>query len=96
VAEAFMGPTPVGLEVCHNNDDKADNRLTNLRFDTHLANMRDAVRNGLNPAAAQTHCGRGHPFDAENTRRPAKHPSRRICRACQRERYLRRRAQGAA
>lgn len=44
---AFVGPAPKGTEACHENDDKQDNRLSNLRWDTHRANGKDAIRNGL-------------------------------------------------
>lgn len=43
---AFLGPRPPGLEVCHNNGDPHDDRLDNLRYDTHLANMQDAILHG--------------------------------------------------
>lgn len=46
VAEAFLGPCPEGLEVCHNNGIKTDNRPSNLRYDTHKANGEDASRHG--------------------------------------------------
>lgn len=38
---AFVGPRPAGMEACHRNGDGADNRLINLRWDTHSANMAD-------------------------------------------------------
>lgn len=46
VMQAFFGQRPEGKEVCHNNGDKTDNRLSNLRYDTHAGNMRDAVNQG--------------------------------------------------
>ena len=45
VLEAFIGPCPEGMQCCHYNDIKDDNRLENLRWDTHKANMKDAIRN---------------------------------------------------
>lgn len=42
VLETFVGSPPEGMEVCHNNGDPHDNRLKNLRYDTHEANMLDA------------------------------------------------------
>ena len=38
---AFVGPCPKGLEVCHNDSNPKNNRLDNLRYDTHLNNMID-------------------------------------------------------
>lgn len=41
---AFVGPTPEGKEVCHNNGDPTDNRLCNLRYDTRRENILDVYR----------------------------------------------------
>ena len=46
VAAAFIGPRPKGLEVCHGNGNKTDNRSANLRYDTRAANHADAVLHG--------------------------------------------------
>ena len=43
VLEAFVGPCPPDMECCHNNGDKHDNWIENLRWDTRSANMLDAV-----------------------------------------------------
>jgi hypothetical protein len=93
VLEAFVGPRPPGMECCHEKDIKADNRLAALRWDTHLANMRDQVRNGRNKNASKTHCPAHHEYTEENTYR---YPDgRRGCRECLqrrgREAYLRKR-----
>ena len=40
---AFIGPCPNGMEVCHNDGNPSNNRLDNLRYDTHSGNMIDAV-----------------------------------------------------
>lgn len=54
VLEAFVGPCPSGLEGCHGNGIPYDNRLTNLRWDTHSSNQLDKRRHGtagfLSPA----------------------------------------------
>jgi len=42
----FVGPCPPGLECCHENDIKDDNRLENLRWGTRSSNGKDRVRNG--------------------------------------------------
>lgn len=44
VALAFLGPCPEGLEVCHNDGNPQNDRLNNLRYDTHKSNMEDASR----------------------------------------------------
>ena len=40
VAEAFIGPRPVGKEVHHLNGDKTDNRPENLGYVTHAENIK--------------------------------------------------------
>jgi hypothetical protein len=46
VVQAFHGAIPDGMDVCHNNGIRSDNRLTNLRIDTRSGNMKDAVLHG--------------------------------------------------
>lgn len=49
VLEAFVGPCPVGLECCHEDDNRANNVLQNLRWDTPKGNAADRYRNGRQP-----------------------------------------------
>lgn len=49
VFEAFVGPVPPGMHVCHNNGDRTDNRVSNLRLDTPLGNIRDKQLHGTQP-----------------------------------------------
>jgi hypothetical protein len=44
VAEAFIGPTPEGMEVCHQDGNRSRNIASNLRYDTHAENMKDIRR----------------------------------------------------
>jgi hypothetical protein len=96
VLENFVGPRPPGLEGCHWDDDKSNNRLTNLRWDTQSSNRKDAVRNGRNHNTIKIKCRNGHDYSEENTRIA---PSgERRCRICEREQslagYYRRKARG--
>ena len=62
VLEAFVGPRPDGMVACHENDIPDDNRVENLRWDTHSSNGLDATRNGRSTNANKTSCKRGHPL----------------------------------
>jgi hypothetical protein len=46
VLTTFVGPCPDGMEGCHNNGDPLDNRVENLRWDTHLSNIADMHAHG--------------------------------------------------
>ncbi len=85
VMEAFVGPLPQGLVVCHMNGVKSDNRATNLRYDTVAENNRDLSRHGVQYFANRTHCPQGHPYDAVNTY-VRKDRKGRECIACNRVR----------
>lgn len=61
VMSVFVGPCPDGMEVCHNNGDPQDNRLCNLRYDTHSGNMQDCKVHGTQ--AHQQQCVNGHRRD---------------------------------
>ena len=49
VADAFLGPLPIGKERNHRNGVKTDNRARNLEFVTTAENARHARRLGLQP-----------------------------------------------
>lgn len=93
VLEAFVGPRPDGMECCHGLGGPSDNRLSNLRWDTRLANHADKVAAGT---SKKTHCKRGHEFTPENTRMDtgASGVAYKRCRTCtkkQQEGYYRKR-----
>jgi hypothetical protein len=48
VMQAFVGLPEEGQIICHYDDDKQNNRLDNLRYDTHKANAADMKRNREN------------------------------------------------
>lgn len=60
VLNAFIGPAPQGFEACHSDGNPFNNALSNLRWDTHLANYRDSVRHGTN-VPPPIHRGEAHP-----------------------------------
>lgn len=78
---AFVGPCPEGMEVCHGPGGHADNRLSNLRYDTRSENQKDRVRHGVNTNSNKTHCNRGHLLKAPNLKPKARG---RVCFACAR------------
>lgn len=87
VMRAFVGPCPVGMEVCHNNGDVTDNRLSNLRYGTPRDNASDSKLHGTNKESRKTHCRNGHKFDKKNTYITKE--GTRQCRVCKRERMRR-------
>lgn len=91
VLEAFVGECPPGMECCHLNDIKTDNRLENLRWDTRSANQIDRVRNKRNYNSNKTHCPRGHEFVPGNLIKSML-PGR-SCLACNRARAYHKRHQ---
>lgn len=46
VLTAFVGPCPDGFEACHNDGSPLNNKLENLRWDTHLSNLADKKKHG--------------------------------------------------
>jgi hypothetical protein len=47
--ESFVGPCPDGLEVCHNDGNPENNKLSNLRYGTQSSNQIDRIMHGGNP-----------------------------------------------
>lgn len=91
VLEAFVGPCPDEMEGCHGDDDPANNRLVNLRWDTRSANAADRIRLATSKTAdrhgrkrsrpAAGECRRGHKVAGANAAvRADGRPDR--CRAC--------------
>lgn len=82
---AFKGAPPEKHEVCHNDGNKENNRLDNLRYDTHSNNAKDRIKHGTCRNSRKTLCPRGHNLNFESNR--SRHYSAkgfRQCRACHR------------
>lgn len=86
-----------GPRQSHKNGNNADNRLSNLAWETPSDNNQRKREHGTamigvkNVQGRKTHCPSGHPYDDKNTRLAN---GKRICRACARESMRRRRAAG--
>lgn len=92
VLEAFVGPRPEGTECCHYDDDRGNNRLSNLRWGTSSENELDKVRNGNHRNARKTRCVNGHELSGENLREYRNGERiNRVCIACETDRNLKRR-----
>ena len=50
---AFVGPCPDGMQTCHQDGDRANNSLKNLRWGTGSDNMADAKRHGTFPVGSK-------------------------------------------
>lgn len=81
------GPVPDGKVVRHRCDVPLCINPAHLILGTQAENIGDTVRRGRHGSSIKTHCPRGHPYDAANTRVYA---GRRVCHACL---TLRRKAQ---
>ena len=46
IAETFLGERPAGLQICHGDGHKTNNRVDNLRYDTTSENHVDVYRCG--------------------------------------------------
>lgn len=54
VLEAFVGPRPLGMVGCHFDDNRKNNTVDNLRWDTLLGNAADSIRNGRQRRGSQS------------------------------------------
>ncbi|MFD3594264.1 NUMOD4 domain-containing protein [Nocardia sp. NPDC058640] len=69
VALAFYGePADPSYHACHNDGDKSNNQVSNIRWDTPSGNAADKLVHGTNWQLNKTHCAQGHEYTPENTR----------------------------
>ena len=59
ILETFSGLCPKGMQACHNNGIKTDNRIENLRWDTLSNNQKDRRKHG-NPAKGSPEGEKGY------------------------------------
>ena len=87
--ELHRGPIPKGLCVLHKCDVRTCINPAHLFVGTRADNVADMIAKGRGNSGAfqraQTHCSKGHPFNAENTRYSK--CGRRRCRECGRKRF---------
>lgn len=76
VCLAFIGPRPPKMDICHRDNNKENNSLENLRYDTREGNLADSK-------SLATHCGRGHEIKEPNIPK-----CQRRCLACSRAKSL--------
>jgi len=72
VLMAFVGMPEDGQECCHNNGKSGDNRLRNLRWDTHEANNRDRLKHGTYSRGEKHHGAKITKKDVARIRRSKK------------------------
>lgn len=84
--ELFKGEIPNGYLVCHSCDNPSCVNPDHLFVGTQLDNMLDCKSKGRTKKATATHCGKGHPYNKENTIHTK---IGRACRACHRASSLR-------
>lgn len=84
VAAAFIGPAPAGMDVCHYDGNKSNNRVENLRYATRLENMADQRRHGTHGNTIKEFCPRGHVLEMPNLVASNLREGRRYCLACRR------------
>jgi hypothetical protein len=53
VLSAFVGDCPPGMVGCHNDGDKSNNRVSNLRWGTPKENARDMIAHGTAPIGSK-------------------------------------------
>ena len=69
VLEAFSGPCPHGMEACHGPDNnRANNRIDNLRWDIHLSNIADKRKHGTHQEGEKHGCAKLTAVDIQQIR----------------------------
>jgi HNH endonuclease/NUMOD4 motif len=81
---AFVGPRPAGCQAAHDDGNRLNNVVANLRWATASENNIDKRRHGTSSLGARkSRCKYGHAFDEANT---VLVQGRRRCKTCERDR----------
>ena len=84
VLESHVSPRPEGMHACHEDGDRRNPALSNLRWDTPSANNLEKREHGTHVTwcGLRDHCQNGHEYTPENTHISPR--GARVCRACKR------------
>ncbi len=69
VAEAFIGPRPEGRQVCHNDGNKRNDSVENLRYGTPKENCADRRRHGTEVLGIKKALAKLNPADVKLIRK---------------------------
>ena len=87
VLEAFVRPRIESEYGCHNDGNRLNNSVSNLRWDSPSGNAVDQLLHGTNSRRNRLRCPRGHLLQAPNLMpTPLRDLGHRLCLACSRAR----------
>jgi HNH endonuclease/NUMOD4 motif len=85
---AFVGPAPDGHEALHDDGDRENPTLSNLKWGTRKQNVEDTLRHGMHAMANREECPRGHELVVPNLVMSTLAKGRRDCRSCSNARAM--------
>lgn len=80
VAHAFIGPRPDGKELAHNDGDKMNPALSNLRYATRAENEADKIAHGTRTIGSRSSLAKLTEDQVREIRRRASEPREEIAR----------------
>jgi hypothetical protein len=83
VLEAFVGPCPLGMESYHEDNDRANNRLDNLKWATPSENKKFIVISGNHPQSNKVRCPENHLLIIPNLDHSRLKQGHRKCKSCE-------------